>query len=765
MQSFYASLKAVGFAGVSLMAIGSVPALAQETAPTTQPADPSAPQTTPSPAHAATTAPEAPAASSEVRDIVVTAQRRGENLQSVPITVSAFNAQDLTSNNVTSALDIGKLDTSVVVQAVDGNVLPFIRGVGTPLVTMGNESSIAVYLDGNYQTRLNPAILLLNNVERIEIIKGPQGTLFGRNASGGLINIITPDPTPGHLTEAKVSLGYGNYDTLYGSAYLSASLGSNAAFSLAGAYNNQQGGWGHDITTGGKAWFGLEEALRGKFTLDLDDRTRIRLSAFYARMKTDEGQQLQVQGQTQGWPVGSGLTGPVPPLPFFDTRNDLSNAFVTTNAGASVSFEHDFSFATLIETAAYNHTAENRPLDVDTTGLPAYNADFRDYTKQVTNELRLVSAHSSIFQWTAGLYYYQADQAYDPLSIRGFSLGLPPGAQVEIHSKLAVRSYAAYAQGTYQVAPKTDLTLGVRYTEDHDHGSGFQGLSVGGGPLGIFPGTSLDARAAFKNISWRAALDYHFTDAVMGYVSANRGFKSGTFNLVPFGVNPVKPEVLTAYEIGLKSKFWDNRARFNASAFYYDYRNAQVNTVPAPGILDIQNAPRARVYGLDLDGEVVPAKGLTLRSGVSLLSAKYTDFPDAAFFEAGPAPGFGIVGPFSRSAKGNYLSRAPKLTYNVGGEYIVPLRNEGSLNFSVNYAYTGRFFWDADNRVSQKAYGLLDAQIAYIFPNRKLAIRLWGSNLSNAHYYANEFESAGPQGSVGTPAAPRTFGIKFDWTL
>jgi iron complex outermembrane receptor protein len=683
----------------------------------------------------------------------------------VPITVSAFNAQTLNANNITSALDIGKLDSGVIVQAVDGNVLPFMRGVGTPLVTMGNESSIAVYLDGNYQTRLNPAVLLLNNVERVEVIKGPQGTLFGRNASGGLINIITPDPKPGQEPQARATIGYGNYDTLYGSGFVSASLGSHVAFSLAGAYNDQRDGWGNNITTGGKAWTGLEEALRGKLTFELDDRTRIHLSAFYARLKTDEGQQLQVVGQTQGWPVGSDMTGPVPPLPFFDTRNDLSNVFVTKNWGLAGSFEHDFPFATLIETAAYNNVREDRPLDVDTTGLPGYNADFRDYTDQFTNELRLVSRHSSRFQWTTGLYYYQANQAYDPLALTGFSLGVPAGAQVEIHSKLSVKSYAAYAQGTYLVAPRTNLTLGVRYTEDHDRGSGFEGLSIDGAQPIVFPGTSLTGSTTFKKISWRAALDYHFTDAVMGYVSANRGFKSGTFNLVPFSPDPVKPEVLTAYEVGVKSKFWGNRGRFNVSAFYYDYKDAQVNTVPAPGILDIQNAPRARVYGLDMDGEIVPAEGLTFRAGVSLLNAKYTDFPDAAFYFPGPPPSYGLIGPLSQSADGNYLSRAPKLSFNVGGQYVVPLRNNAKLNFSANFAYTGKFYWDADNRVVQKAYGLLDAQIGYVFPNEKYAVRLWGSNLTNQHYYANEFESAGPQGSVGTPAAPRTFGVKFDWSL
>ncbi len=116
-------------------------------------------------------------------------------------------------------------------------------------------------------------------------------------------------------------------------------------------------------------------------------------------------------------------------------------------------------------------------------------------------------------------------------------------------------------------------------------------------------------------------------------------------------------------------------------------------------------------------------------------------------------------------ADGNYLSRAPKVTFNLGGQYVVPLPSDSSLNFGVNYAYTDDFFWDPDNRVMQKAYGLLDAQIAYNFAGGKYAVRLWGSNLADEHYYSNEFESAGPQGSVGTPAAPRTFGVMVDWRL
>lgn len=703
----------------------------------------------------------------QIEQVIVTAQRRDENLQSVPLTVNAYTSGTLQANNVISALDVGKLDTSVIVQAVDGNVLPFVRGVGTPLVTMGNESSIAVYLDGNYQTRLNPALLLLNNVDRIEILKGPQGTLFGRNASGGLINIVTADPEPGEDRQAKATIGYGNYNTLYGTGYFSDSIGSDFAFSLAGAYNNQQDGWGHNITTGGDSWFGEQEAVRGKATYQAGEHTRIRFSGFYARMHTDQGQQLQVQGQTQGYPLSSGLDGPVPELPFFDTRNDLSNAFVTEDAGASIGIEHDLPFATLIETASWNQTQENRPLDVDTTQFHDYNADFNDYASQFTNELRLVSNGESALQWTAGLYYYQTNQMYDPLALTGPGAGLPDdGTQFQIYSHLAVRSYAAYAQGTYEVAPKTDITLGVRYTEDEDSGYGFLAIQPPGSSPIILPGTYSAGDKTFSKWSWRAALDHHFTDDVMGYVSVNRGFKSGTFNLVPFDPKGVKPEVLTAYEAGVKTEFWDNRARLNGSAFYYDYKDAQVNTVPAPGILDIQNAPGSEVYGLDLDGELVPTDGLTLKAGVSLLSAKYTDFPDAAFYEpGGESNNFGLIGPFSRSANGNYLSRAPKVTFNIGGQYVMPLEGGSSLTFGANYAYTGDFYWDPDNRVKQKAYGLLDAQISYMFAGDKYAVRLWGSNLTDEHYYANEFESAGPQGSVGAPAAPRTFGVMIDWAL
>jgi iron complex outermembrane receptor protein len=739
MTSIYRQMWCAGAAGALLLAQGQQMANAQEAASAE------------------------PSQGSQIQEVIVTAQRRSENLQSVPVTVSAFSADTLADNNVISALDVGKLDASTIVQSTDGNVLLFIRGVGTPLVTMGNEASIAVYLDGNYQTRLNPALLLLNNVERIEILKGPQGTLFGRNASGGLMNIITADPKPGDPTSAKASVGYGNFDTIYGAANLSTSVGENFAFNLSAVYNNQVNGWGTNIATGGEAWSGLQEAIRGKGTLLLGDETRIHFAAYFARMKTDQGQQLQVLGQTQGWPTGSGLTTPVPPLPFFDTRNDLSNEFVTEDTGFSASIEHDFSFATLIDTATFNRTEENRPLDVDTTNLDAYNADFQDYTKEITNELRLVSNHTTGYQWTAGLYYYHTEQSYDPLALDGFSLGIPAGAHVQILSDMTVSSYAAYAQGTYEIARATNLTLGVRYTEDRDDGSGSQRLAIPGSDPVILATSSGDA--TFAQWSWRVALDHHFSDDVMAYVSANRGFKSGTFNLVPFAHDPVQPEVLTAYEIGLKNDLWQKRLRLNASVFYYDYKDAQVNTVPAPGILDIQNAPKSEVYGLDLDAQIRPMDRLSLNAGISLLHATYTDFPDAAFYEPGPAPSYGLVGPTSQSANGNYLSRAPKVAFNLGAQYTMPLANEAALNFSTHYSHVGDFYWDADNRVVQKAYGLLDAQIAYMFPGNHLKLRLWGSNLTNANYYANEFESAGPQGSVGAPAAPRTYGVVLDWML
>ncbi len=277
----------------------------------------------------------------------------------------------------------------------------------------------------------------------------------------------------------------------------------------------------------------------------------------------------------------------MPPLPFFDTRNDLSNAFVTENAGASISIEHDLSFATLIETAAWNQTSEDRPLDVDTTGLDAYDAEFQDYASQFTNELRLVSNDTgSPLQWTAGLYYYQTNQAYDPLELHGFSLGLPPDARLQIFSRLAVRSYAAYARAPMRSRPRPTLpsacaiprtTTAARLYPDRF--SGRSGRS-----------SSLTTRATGPSRNGRGAsrAGLPLQRRPDGLCLRQSRLQSGTFNLVPFGAGGVRPEVLTAYEIGVKSEFWDNRAKLNGSVFYYDYQDAQVNTVPAPGISDIQ---------------------------------------------------------------------------------------------------------------------------------------------------------------------------------
>ena len=738
----------------------------------------------------------------QVEEIVVTANKRAENIQNVPITITAVNGERLESIGVTNTQDLARVVPGVQVQmTAGGGTNVHLRGVGTTSVTEGAENSVATYVDNVYILSLSGALVQLNNIQQIEVLKGPQGTLFGRNATGGVINIRTRDPR--HEPGGELTVSYGNYDTVSGKAYLTAGIAENLAADIAGFVSLQGDGWGKNLFNGKDANRVDEYAVRSKWLFEPGDRDQFRLIGDYSVQKgnrvvssaplkgtaTNYGpgditaadraarvgldgnpttDALAFQGLINAFIASGGALGLAPfavvgdPYVFeggfFDIDTAIQPHYKLRNGGASLQWDHDFDGLKLTSITAYRRTLQS--LISSNQPVPAFRGvvDWHTRDTQFSQELQLSSANGARIPWVAGLYYLKGKGGYLQFHIRGTPL--TPLDTLGFRSFVSTESGAAFGQVTVPLWSGSHLTGGLRYTIEQRAVEGetiLEFLPEFGGATLVTGATK--AHKTFRKLTWRIALDQQLTADILGYASYNRGFKSGVFNSVPASGDPIEPEVLDAFEIGLKTDLLDRKLRLNVAAFYYDYKNIQVSILtPVTAILD--NGAGARAYGLDIDLTAKIGRHFTLFGGANLMHSEFTSYPEAGFFVPQPASaGGGTVGSIG-SAKGNKLPYAPDLSFNVGGNYTAPI-GDGEMSLNINYNYSGKWFAGPDNILSQGAYSLVDGSATYTFPGDQLNIGIWARNITNERYHAYLAAGGNPggqQGGIG--GAPRTYGVK-----
>lgn len=327
-----------------------------------------------------------------LEEIVVTAQKRSQNLQDVPVAVSAISGNTLAAANITNASDISRLVPSISFFATSGAVQPFLRGIGTPVSVIGSENSVATYIDGVYMVRVPPALLQLNSVERLEVLKGPQGTLFGRNASGGLINVVTR--TPSETPTMNGSIGYGNYSTLRMNIYGSTGLGGGVAMDVSAMSVHQADGWGKNRFTG--ADWGTEDtkAIRAKLRWDGGD-TKVTIAGDYSHSRND------FLAHSQYLPSGVRRGYDLPPyglqavLPLYDISTNIAPLSTVKAWGVSATIEQDLSFAKITNITAYREDTSFLRFDADFSEQDNLGADLYGKVKQFSNEFQLASLSSS----------------------------------------------------------------------------------------------------------------------------------------------------------------------------------------------------------------------------------------------------------------------------------------------------------------------------------------------------------------------------------
>ena len=710
-------------------ALSGMPALAQTAAPV-----PTVPPTS------GTTEPAQDTSTSGLADIVVTAQRRSENLQKVPIAVTAVTSEQFVARGIGSTIDLNKVTPGLVFGNAGGLIKPSLRGVTTTSQGAGIENSIATYVDGVYIASIPGSLLALEGVERIEVLRGPQGTLFGRNATGGLIQVVTRDP--GSRPEGTVSLTYGNYQTLTGSGYLAGPLSDTLGASIAFTGTHQGDGYGTNLTTGHDVYKTDHDiALRGKVVFTPSADTKIRLSGDYSDVKSS-------------MPAFGGLTsrpafyGPIRKgNSVWNVDSDIDPIHTLSSGGGSLRIDQRIGTLNLVSITAYRRMNFRALYDFDTTPTPAVTIDYVNRDRTISQEVQLQSSDKPV-KWVLGGYYYDASSRYAPyIQRRGAPLAV--GSTV-INSEVTDLSLAGFGQASYELSSGTTFTAGLRYTSEK---RGVSGTGVILNAAGVVTGNAFvapDADKRFKKLTWRLAVAQDLGGNSLLYASYNRGFKAGSFNGQAPQLPAFDPEVLDAYEVGLKTDLLDRHLRVNLAGFYYDYKNIQITTF-VNGTSQIYNGAKARQYGLDLEVTAAITPRFTISGNLEAIHDRFVDFPAAVISRPQPN-GTNIQTP--GSANGNRLPYTADLTASIAAHYQIPL-GAGSLAFNADYTYNDGFFTEPDNVLRQPSNNLVGAAVIWK-TGKGFSLSGWVKNLANEKVVG--FLSTTPSSVFVTYNPPRTYG-------
>jgi iron complex outermembrane receptor protein len=696
-------------------------------------------------------------------EIIVTARKREERLQDVPMSLSAIGGQTLEKAGYTELNSVARLTSNVFFEAADRTKpLIFVRGVGTRGYDAGSDPSVGVFIDGVYQGRFGALDMDLLDIERIEILKGPQGTLYGRNTIGGALSVVTRDPTDVFRARAATEIGSSaiSGDTLYavnGSISGALSPGKvDGSLSLSHRFRE-----GYQPVQGTSVRGGSEDSysVRGKTVIHASDRLKVRLAADYADM---DGPPLILVPNSLGGtrpapgPLTPGFTAPAQPVdPYRPSSDRNDQAIKKTISGGSAQVDWALGSVDLTSISAYRKLDFDERDDLDGTTLPFQLYTARENGDQISQELRL-SASNTKFNWLVGLYYSKENVTrvegidFGPASLLR-ALVTPAPLVWSFGFDLESTSTAAFGQFEWTPTPALGVTLGGRYSEDEKDVVFDTRTTVPG--FIITPFVTPVSRK-WDSFDPSLSVRYKFSDDLMAYASWATGYKSGAFQFIataPLVANQVaNPEDVENYEVGFKSTWFDRRLRLNGAAFKMDYKDLQqLRVVPvAAGVslVVINNAASSTIEGVEFEGSLDLTPNWSVDFNYGYLDATFDRYQ------------FNSVLDFS----GNRMARSPKNTVSAALNYDRETK-WGAVNARLAYAWRDKIFFEADNnkvdpQSDEGALGLLDASTA--ITNGRWTLGLWGRNLTDERYRRQVLNSTG-NAQRGIWAEPRTYGVRL----
>jgi len=696
----------------------------------------------------ASTPPAATATDSGLQEIVVTAQRRTESAQKVPVAVQSFDSGKLAAIGAISTQDLPSLVPGLTLQiGGGGSESIFIRGIG-------NGGTVLKYVDGILDVAGGVSSSFGSNLSSVEVDKGPQSTLFGRNATGGVVQFHTKDPS--QISSLEATVGYGNYNTVSASAYGTTAITPNLSTDLALSYENQGSGWGHNLDTGNELYRNNRFSVRSKTLWTPDDTTRVILSIDHRYVRTDVGNAIGPAKDTPGlYNEVTGVQFQVPGKYNADTNVDPYSTSEINIIGLTI--EKTLPFAKLSSITSYQKTNLHLLLDYDGSPLDFAAVNRSDQNTAVTQELQLSNLPGSHIKWVIGGFFLSENSWMRPFNFNGEIVtlfGAPAGSTYGVDANTKLQSYAIYAQSTVPLTETTKVTLGARYTIDHNSLYGFDQINSE-----TIAGTPGGASVTFRKPTFKADIEQQITPSSFGYASFSRGYNSGGFNnlnvggYAPASISSVRPETIDAYEVGLKNNFFGNKLRVNLAAFLYNYQNLQ-QQIYQSGSLYTVNAAAARIKGIDFDIEARPIRDLVIAAGLGYLDAKYTSYPNAPFYSFAPS---GALVSTAGDAAGKELVSAPKLGLNGSIRHTLHA-GESTLQSVVSATYSAKWYADASNNIAEPAHTLVNFTETLSLPDGKTSIAGFVKNIGNVYYDAG-INLLSPVGAFSEPGAPRTYGV------
>lgn len=749
-------------------------------------------QTTPATALAAADAAAAAAPSALSQDIVVTATRQSTKLQKTPVAVTVVSAANIADNGLVTARDLAGQAPGFTIQRAGITPLTqvfFIRGIGDadPIF----DPNVAQYVDDIYLPRAINGMTDLTDIERVELLRGPQGTLFGENADAGAIRYITK--TPSAKKEASLDLAGGTYNAFQIHGYASGPLVSDTLFGSLAIAHDQHDGYTWDPTISLHVNDQDTTGARGKLLWKPNDR--------FSALLTLDGtiDRSATAYYTPKRPIiGGNLKQPI--YGAFDSSKSYASQRPKNNSwsgGASLKVSYVLSpQLTLNSISAFRGFAQD-PVNYNNDGQPLVTYSPTNATKvsisdnyivyrekEATQELQL-QGNFGRFDFTSGFYFLYEDFSSNRIGyvVSPIAASPAPAYPEDQIGDTKTWNYALYAQGDYHVTDKLIATLGARYTIETRRFH-FQGVfdDLSGNPLPVTPGAPVSTPggyAAANNFTylgqktWTSAtpkfgLSYQLTPGVFGYASISEGFDAGGFNnraSTLAAALPYDQENVTTYELGLKTDWLNHRLRANLTGFYNDYSHLQetaavVSPVTNAYVSVRSNANKAHTEGFELETAAEPVGGLTLTANASYLFTRFDSFPNAGSTSvAGKAVLLG--------ATGNALPFSPRWQLSVSATYLVPLDLAGEVRVGADATYQTSYFSDVFNyrQGEVPAQGYIDAFVSYAPRDSHWRFTLTGRNLADRRSYQSITWGGTPNLWLGPVSPPRTVLIKAAYAL
>ena len=748
-------------------------------------ADPPVPPPVPASAAAAAAAPTA-----GIETIVVTSQRRSEDVQKVPITIQAYNARAIEALGIRSSTDLGAMTPNVSIALPSGagaQPVVTIRGIGLNDFNSNNAGPNGIYVDEVYISAPGSQSFQIFDVDRIEVLKGPQGTLYGRNTSGGAINFISAKPTAEPVADLK--LGIGSWRTTSLEGVLGGALGDGLNGRLAFIKNDSKGYFDNTLT-GQRENGSNDYAARAQLAwVPVDGvalvgnvhggqvSTRPNVYRHIGTLDPASGNPCSTADALAGRCVDAFGYGT--PASFYSGAFNRQDKLRISNLGGSLRAELKLGDVRLTSITAFERNTKFHPEDTDAGPNRLLEIDYGVRSDTTTQELRAASEAGPL-RWVAGLYHLQETLKQDqPVQAfvdfdNFFGAGAGDGlAQIAYDkNRQTTRSDAVFGQADYGWTDRLKFTLGGRYTSETKRFSTQASAQYQSTGLDVFgpvtPLWSFDESVHSARASGRLALTYAAADRLNLYGSVASGFKSGGFNggflsadptEAKAQLGPVKPENVIAYEVGLKSQVLDRRLQFNVALFYNDYRDMQVfNQVPPviPGGFDLEiltNAPKVHTSGVDLQLVAKPTAELTTTLNLGLLSTRIDRW------NANNGTGSAV------DYTGNRLPLAPRGSLSLVVDYRKDLA-DGTLGllFDANYRSMQRFDVANDPLITQNGFWLANARASYSFGGGRYEAALYGRNLFDKQYLVGGINLSNPFGLVQqVVGTPRSVGATFSF--